>query len=926
MWSFWGSGLPLGSYDVRVASNGFDTQLRSRVELSVAENRWIDFVLTLSVATNTVEVRSQASGIELRETSLGTTFTSRDIDSLPINGRDYARFSLLASGALSRSNQIADLSFNGLFSVHNQFSIDGVDATRVDQPYLANGFERGARLLTGSLESISEFRVETSGYQAEYGRAASASLNIATKTGTNDLHGSAFGYLRNQRLDARNFFNTKPSPQIPFTYTDFGASANGPIRRNATFFSVNYEGSRQQLGVLGSGTVPSELMRTLALQTSPVLAPLISALPAGTAPSINPLVDFYSVAKDLAVREDTGSAKVNHTFNTRASAYARINVNDSHVNGPLFANQPAALGLMDLQDVPVRVINLAIGGQLLLSSRAVNEVLFGIQNVDAALNTSAAGIPLVSITGVSIQPGDRGNSATLDRSVQLGNTLSFQTGSHLIKAGAEIRHQALWQSVSSFQLLTYTSLNNFVNNRLADAVIGAENPGSRVSAYEGSAFAQDTWRATRSLTIDYGLRYDLFAAPFDPTGHSMPFDPRVGSLVAAGSAYFHTNRLNLAPRFGFAWEFQPSYVLRGGYGLFYDAYPPGFGDLSGNSRPGNTTLLAQSVPGLSYPVNSFIGSGGGTTPLPSVSGFEWNKPDLYTEQWNLSIDHQIGRNTLIRSAYIGNRGVHLRRNLNINLVDPTLGSRPNPNYADINIETASGNSWYDAAELTGTHSFGQGFAGSVHYTWSHALDDVTDPAVLGTSQPQDNRNFAAEKGSGSGDARHRLQLTGVYDLPLGNGKLGRGWQLSGTVQYRTGIATTVFIGINTAGTGNLVNQRPNAVPGVDPYPASQSVDGWFNPGAFASPAPGTFGNLARGSVVGPSLAEADLSLRKDYPIDERRTLQLRFDLFNVLNHPNFAQPNTTFGTTSFGTIFQTAGNTIGLGTSRQVEVVLRLMF
>jgi len=921
---FAASGLPLGNYQIRVEHDGFGPQVQEDVRLAIAERRWIEIVLIPSSGLQRLEVIGRAPLLEADETSLGATISRRDLMSLPINGRDYTRLSLLAPGALTRTNQLADLSFNGLFSVHNQYSIDGVEATRIDQPYVANGLERGARLLTGGLDSIAEFRIHTSTYQAEYGRAASALINIATTTGTNFLRGSAFGYLRNQRLDARNFFNTTLFPKAPFTYTDFGLNVTGPIVRNSTFFSANYEGSRQQLGITGSGTVPSASLRDLTRLTSPGLSALLSVLPQGSSPSSNPFVDFYSTVANLAIREDTGSVKLNQRLSSKGSVYVRVNINDSHVRGPLFGNQPAALGLRDQQDVPVRVTNIAAGGQWLLSATAVNDTLFGVQDIDSVLNTSMARVPLFSIAGVSIQPGDRGSTISSNRSYQFGDTFSLQSGSHSIKTGATFRHQALFLKTAALQLLTFSSLDDFARNNLASAVIVAANPGSRVAANEANVFIQDTWKIARTLTLDYGLRYDLFAAPFDPAGQARPFDLRQNSLAPAGSPFFRTNRRNFAPRFGFAWQIKGGYTLRGGYGMFYNVYPVGFGDLSRNSLPGNTTLLAQLVPGLSYPVDSFLTGVGAA--LPNVSGFEWHKPDLYTHQWNFFLVKRLGESTMIRAGHIGNRGLHLRRNLNVNLVDSTLGRRPFQGFADVNIETASGKSWYTAAELSVIRSFARRFSGTLNYTWSHAIDDVSDPAVLATSQPQDNRNFRTEKGNGSGDARHRLQASGVFDLPLGRGRFLEGWQLVTTAYLRTGIATTVTMLGNTAGTGNFINQRPDAALGVSPYSLNRGVDSWLNAAAFRRPQLGSFGNLGRGTVTGPPFAQIDGSLANTWRLSRSKQLQCRVDVFNILNHPNFAQPDTVFGSTSFGRIFQTAGNRIGLGTARQIEVSLRLSF
>ena len=922
---FAASGLPLGSYQIRVEYDGFGPQIRADVRLAIAERRWIEFVLIPTGGLQRLEVTSRATPLEPSATSLGAAVSRQDLMALPINGRDYTRLSLLAPGALTRTNQLADLSFNGLFSVHNQYSIDGVDATRVDQPYVANGLERGARLLTGGLDSIAEFRIHTSTYQAEYGRAASALINIATVTGTNSFHGSAFGYLRNQRLDARNFFNTTLSPKAPFTYTDFGLGVTGPIVRNSTFFSANYEGARQQLGISGSGTVPSASLRDLTLLTSPRLGALLSVLPQGSSRSTNPLVDFYTTTANLAIREDTGSVKLNQVLSSRGSVYGRLNINDSHVRGPLFGNQAAALGLRDRQDVPIRVTNIAAGGQWLLSATAVSDVLFGVQNIDSSLNTSMAGVPLFSIAGVSIQPGDRGSTVSSARSYQFGDTVTLQSGAHSVKVGGTFRQQALSLRTQAVQLLTFTSLENFAANSLASAVIVAANPGSRVSANEVNLFVQDTWRVARTLTVDYGLRYDLFAAPFDPAGQARPFDVRQNSLAPVGSPFFRTNRRNFAPRFGFAWQAKAGVTLRGGYGVFFNVYPVGFADLSRNILPGNTTLVAQLVSGLSYPLDPFL-AGVGAVPSPNVSGIAWDKPDLYAHQWNFTLDKLIGESTMIRAGYLGNRGLHLRRNMNVNLIDPSLGRRPLPNFADVNIETASGKSWYSSAELSVIRSFAHRFSGTLGYSWSHAIDDVSDPAVLATSQPQDNRNFRAEKGNGSGDARHRLQASGVFALPLGRGKFRQGWQLAGTAYLRTGIATTVTMLGNTAGTGNFINQRPDAIPGVSPYSPNRGTDNWLNPAAFRRPLAGSFGNLGRGTVNGPPFAQIDSSVTNHWRFSEAKQLTFRLDVFNILNHPNFAQPDTVFGSTSFGRVLQTAGNRIGLGTARQIELSLRLSF
>ncbi|MGH9845326.1 MAG: carboxypeptidase regulatory-like domain-containing protein [Blastocatellia bacterium] len=234
--------VSVGTYKLTVEQKGFQAQARNDVQVNVAATVTVDFTLQPGQVSEVVQVSGELSTIEATQTS-GGVMNNKSLTELPINGRDYAWFGLLIPGAVARSNFIADLSFNGLHTVHNQFQIDGIDASRVDQPYMANGFERGARLLTGSLDTIAEFRVQTSNYSAEYGRASGFYINIATKSGGNQIHFTLFEFFRNSALDARNYFaNTGPKP--PFRFNDFGGNVGGPINKDKMFYFVNYEGSR----------------------------------------------------------------------------------------------------------------------------------------------------------------------------------------------------------------------------------------------------------------------------------------------------------------------------------------------------------------------------------------------------------------------------------------------------------------------------------------------------------------------------------------------------------------------------------------------------------------------------------------------------------------------------------------------------------
>jgi hypothetical protein len=921
------SNIAIGVYSIKAEQLGFRTVERPAVKVGVAENVVADFELQAGGPNEVINVNGEAPV----ESPLGKEFNSLQLLDLPINGRDFPRFSLLSPGAVARTSFIADLSFNGLQTVNNQFAIDGVDASRVDQAYVANGLERGARLLTGSLESIYEFRVQTSNYEPQYGRAAGSYVNIATKRGENQFHGSLFEYFRNDFVDARNFFNVKPVPPAELRFNDFGASLGGPIELDRTFFFANYEGSRQRIGITGNGITISNLLRQDVVSASPALAPIVAQFPFGTSATANPLIDNYAVVAVSDVREDTTSIRLDHAFGERDPVFLRINVNDSHVFGPLFAVNPSALGVADFQDVPIRTTNVAIHHDHIFSSKLLNDFLAGMQRW-ADQNNSYERYPLVSIAPLTIAPGTRGRAKETNTSYQIGDSVSFIHGSHDLKLGATAYRIQLDVASSNISSIAYTSLQNFVENNATQASVTVGNPGSATRAFQVGAYVQDRWQLKPNLTLDYGLRYDFETPAYDPAGAAQTFDARVASLAPPGGAFFQANTRNFGPRIAAAWQAARRVTIRSGYGIFWQDYPVGNAayTIPLNNVPGNTTLVAQQTPGLGYPLTPFLGQDSHT--VPTVAGFNWAKPDTYAQQWNVTSEVSITNAARLDVAYLGNHALNLQRNLNINLFDPALGRRPNPNFADINIMTDSGQSIYDALQISYRQRLWRGLQIDLNYTWAHAIDDVEDPGLFATN-PQNNNDFRAERGNGSADIRHSFSYDVTYIIPSVSvrsnsllAKLIDGWKIASVGIFRSGVADTVSLGTNTFGNGDFINQRPNAVVGVSPYAQPQTPSQSLNPEAFSLPLPGTFGNLGRNTIFGPSLAQLDFSILKDTKISENLKLQFRAEIFNLPNHPNFAQPNTTFRSPSFGQIFNTIGRTLGMGTSRQIQLVVRLSF
>jgi hypothetical protein len=927
--------LPVGTYSVIVEHEGFQQLTQTGVMLNVATTVTLNSTLTIGPVSQKVFVTSEAPIIDKADASTGTVLDNQEVSELPINGRDYARFSLLTPGAIFRSNYIADLTFNGLHSVHNQFSIDGIDASRVDQPYMANGFERGARLLTGSLDTVEQFNVQTSDYSAEYGRAAGSYINIVTKSGTNDFHGTAYDYFRNNILDARNFFaTTGPAPE--FRFNDFGGNIGGPIRKKKTFFFLNYEGSRQRIGITGSGTVPSALERSEVEVTSPQLTPILNMFPLGTSAGPDRFTDNYMTTQVLDVREDTTSIRFDQVFSTHDSAFVRVNVNDSDVHGPLFGVVPSSLGVDDHQSVPVRTTNVAIHEEHVFTGGLVNDFLAGMQRWVSQFD-SAEPLPLTTVVGYSVIPGTEGKSLDNSTSFQYGDTMSKVKGRHALTWGGTIYR--IWVNTNSTASpsMQFNSPQAFVNDQLSTVTIVNATPGNGVRATQVGLFVDDKLQVLPTLSLDLGLRYDIETVPHDSRYATRPYDTRTGTLGPPGDPYFAINNKDFGPRVGIAWSPKPRFVIRSGYGIYFQDYPVGFGSyyVPGNIVSGNVTLLQQQVPNLSYPYDTFL-SQAAALPPPNVAGFPWHKPDTYANQWNLSVADQFSRNMSFQVAYVGNHGVNLLREEGINYFDPTLGARPSPNFGNITLQTNSGLSSYNALQLSFIRRAGRaGFSFQANYTFGHAIDDVEDPSV-GPSDPQNLNNIDAERGNGSGDVRHNFTFNLLYDVPLGEGhrflrsgfgsKLFSGWRVSTLGILRTGVADTVYIGTSTFGNGDFINQRPNCVAGVSPYANPKTITDWLNPAAFSMPIAGTFGNCGRNTIYGPNFRNVDYSMLKETKLAGTRNLEFRAEFFNIFNLPAFAQPDTEFGTAGFGKIFNTLGSTLGAGTSRQIQFALKFSF
>jgi hypothetical protein len=395
--------------------------------------------------------------------------------------------------------------------------------------------------------------------------------------------------------------------------------------------------------------------------------------------------------------------------------------------------------------------------------------------------------------------------------------------------------------------------------------------------------------------------------------------------MAPGARWYNADRDNFAPRVGVAWQVWRRMAIRTGYGVFFQQFPAGIGNnLPQNTLAGNAQLVRQSIPTLSWPLEPFLAQG--IAPAPVANGIHYDKPDLYAQQWNFTLVGELPAGFGVEAGYVGNHGLNLRRQINVNWLNPANNARLFPLYSRVNIDYANGQSNYHGLQMALRRRFGRALDTVVNYTYAKAIDNVPD-APVGATEAQNPFCLACERANGATDVRHNMTVSAIWDLPWKRqSRVLGGWKLAAVGLMRTGLPVNVTQGINSAGSDNLTNQRPDRVLSVDPYPARQTPDLWFQPASFTVAPRGRIGTAGRNALTGPGFQQFDLSVIKDVPIRESVRAQFRAELFNVLNHPNFAAPNAVAGTPNFGRIFNTFGRTIGSGTARQIQLALRFQF
>jgi outer membrane receptor protein involved in Fe transport len=1021
--------LQPGEYEVTGEKPGFKRALRRGITLSVADTSRIDITLEVGATTDTVNITAEAPLVKVDTSELGQVIQAKEIDELPLNsqtGRNFTALMTLVPGAF-RTNPVgvfdapqgnSSFSVNGQRDGANNYMIDGADNNEV---------LLGIVTTLPPPEALGEFKLQTNAFSAEFGRAGGAVISVTTRSGTNEVHGSVYEFLRNSALDARGPFDLGKLP--PLRQNEFGATLGGPIQKNRTFIFGDYSGFRQRAGQSATVGVPTLNQRNGifvasegagAIYDPTTGAPFpANAIPANRINAVGQkLLNLYP-APNIAGRAvagtgvasnyngvyvqqqdvSRGDVRVDHTISSKNSLFGRYSIFDAFTAlPPLFGPEatgstPSRAGKGDSRNQ-----SMVVGDVHIFSGTAINEfrasyariansfvgydygtsaaTTIGIPNINV-FGATSSGLPRIDISGL----GSLGVDAPIpalryENDFQWVDNFTLIRGKHSLKFGADARRfrgdffQISLESPRGHFTFdqNYTSNNGAAGTGLAPASVLLGFPASEARGviYDFPSnritqtffFLQDDFKVTQKLTLNLGLRYELYIPPVDRWDNQSNFNIRTGQMDLAGRgsnsrALVQTDTNNWAPRVGFAYALQPRTAIRGGYGISY--YPDKFGASGGTLNNNYPFISLQQITpadrfkpdpalsvdkGIAVPVQPVLTA----SSVPLVGAATYFDPNYtmgYIQFWNFTVQHQFTKNMSLETAYVGTRGVHLFGNNHVNLNQPDPGPgnvnlrRPflalAPLAANIPLRDSSEWSSYHALQMKLQKRTANGLWLLGTYTWSKAMDD--------NATSYDTHNWeVVSRGPGSADFRHNLTFSAVYEIPVGKGRkflsgmnamedaIFGGWQMNGINTFRTGLPSTASLSSGLV--GSTVNtggsSRPDQIAPAELPSEKRSISQYFNTAAFVSPPTNSYryGNAGRDTIRGPSLENFDFSLFKNFKIREHMKLQFRGEFFNVFNHPNFGQPGTQVGSATIGTITSLASNT----TLRQTQLGLKLLF
>lgn len=921
--------LPIGDYEISVEAPGFKKQIRSGLTVAAGDRLELNFQLTLGAVSESIDVKGGAPLVNTASAELGVTIDHSKVANLPLNGRNFTQLVSLQPGVQSSAvNGRNSFNLNGLSQWGLNFTVEGTDASFIETPTF--GDPSGRTLLnTVSVDSIEEFRVQSGTFTAETGRASGGAVNVIMRSGTNAVHGLAYEYLRNDALDARNFFSaTKAS----LRQNQFGGNLGGPIKQDRLFYFASYEQAYRRIGQLITSVVPSAAFRATA---PPATQAYLNRVPLPA----SPLNANSGVARRNDVFSDDehlGTIKADY-LRSRSVTTLRYNVNQSFNSNPNLLPD-------NRQNYSITNHLAAIGNVFNLNPNTINEFRVGLNRWDVPRTNTTFdnGVGEIIITDILPTGNFEGLLHFVDTAYSVSDNLSHQVGRHSLKAGFEVRRVQSNRQQKQNPTYTYNTAADFLANKVASVRLIFGTPGSGLRQTEYGAFLQDDIHVNSRLTLNLGLRYEKYSVWSETAGrlYNVVGDP-LGPFTQRGQPIYKPDSNNFNPRFGFAFDPRGDQrtSIRGGIGV-YSAPLAAIWAWSNPTvdplEPFAFNATPQDIPGLGFPISAALNSAVKNPALapqlgllPSVVGrllLDPNIRDTYSVQWNLTVQQKLARNLFMQAAYVGNHALKTPNTRSLNDINPGTGLRDDSSIGEVQILEDSGKRKYHSLQVSVSQRFERGLSFDSHYTWAHSIVYGGDDCCSGSIQRvQDWNNIAGSTGNANTDITHTSTSSLSYELPvgsLGQGKPWRqfltGWGIQGIVTIRSGMPITIYSGKDIAGNGLPATQRVNYL-GGPLYASNQSISQWFNVSAFAYPTTGTFGNIGFNTLRGPILVQPDLSLVKRTTLWKEHQLVFRAEAFNAFNHTNFGNPTSTFSSAAFGKIL-TANN------PRQLQLALRYEF
>jgi hypothetical protein len=981
--------LSVGRYDVTALKEGFRTGTRANITLAVGQREEINLTLQVGDVHQSVEVPAVSGALAVTTEDISGLVGERQVKDLPLNGRSYDQLLTLNPGILNYTSQRAGGIGTSNSAIGNMFSASG--RRPQENLYLLNGVEfTGASEINNTpggvsgqllgVDAVREFAVVKDTYGAEYGKRPGAQINIVTASGTNQVHGSAYEFARNDALDARNFFDRGNIPA--FQRNVFGASLGGPLRRDRSFLFGNYEGFRQDLGLSDLTLVPDAASRAGAVAS---IRPLLALWPVANGPELltstgapSGIAEAFS-NPEQHIREDFGTARFDQTISDNDSFAGVYTVDDSEAHSP--TNNP-----FSLVDIFLRQQVASLSETHIFSPSFLNRATFGFSRGGFYFNGgTTVGLPGWIHAGQPVGAVVVGGGTTLNGASQITNggtnagsnltavrnlftfsdQITLTRGNHLINFGARLQRVQANDTLIQDQngQASFTNLQTFLQGQVSTYTYAPSFTPLGWRSVEGGVYAEDSIKVRPSLELRVGFRSEFTNGWNEAHGRASNylFDGQgvIRTPPVVGDSAFTTNSAKFlpAPRVGIAWSpfASKKTVFRGGFGLYYALFDNLSYRLDQNG-PFNSVFAVKNIPFSSISPNATYA---GAKPIPSGV-----QPDLRTptvESWSLKVEQQLSGSTSLGISYIGSHGYHELLSVDANLPALTIcPASPCPAnypagafYYPPNAPLANNAVWntthwfsqgissYHGLEIDVNRRLARGLQFRGAYTFSKSLDEGDN---MNTSVATNSPAFVAnplrpkdDYGRASFDVRHAAVINATYDLPFGQNDglraawlktLISNWQISAIETLQSGLPFTPQLSYNPSNDGDTRNPvRPSLNPNFSGRVIQGGPNQYFDPNAFVQPLPGTYGNAGRNILQGPGLAETDVSLAKTFSFAERLNLQFRAEFFNLLNHTNFNTPNPVVYAAASGGPSPTAGViTATTTTSRQIQLGLKFLW